>query len=64
MLRACSSAQHRPESATGAPDWPPPTNFRAAPPPSPPFNLIHPIRNQRIRLDPEAIKSEPLDPDP
>ena len=75
MLRACSRAQHRPESATGALDWPPPANFRAAPPrerisrrpappPSSPFNQIHPIRNQRIRLDPEAIKSEPLDLDP
>ena len=28
MLRACSRAQHRPDSSMGAPDWPPPATLR------------------------------------
>ena len=62
MLRACSRAQHRPDSSMGAPDWPPPANSRAAPPrkavagvehhrPARPFSLGRQIRNQRPGLD-------------
>ena len=63
------------ESTPGTPIWQTPVSprrappqkpqvRRLAPPPARPFFQNHPIRGQRIRLDPDPIRSEPLDQDP
>ena len=50
--------RRRRSHAAGARLW------RAPPPPRAMLNLIHPIQNQRSRLDRSFIRSKPLDPDP
>ena len=67
MPLATSPAKPRPKPSPRAPPRPFPARDpderrrgircrrQPTPPPSPPFDLVHPIRNQRIRLDPAYL---------